>query len=103
MTDEIPRLARILHVADAYEAMTAARPYRMTPLTPEQALVELRKFGGIQFDPQVVDAFVKTKWAFELADPGRPEVRDIPTIGQAAGLLGGSGEPDSTRPNPATA
>jgi putative nucleotidyltransferase with HDIG domain len=103
VADEIPRLARILHVADAYEAMTAARPYRMTPLTPEQALVELRKFGGIQFDPQVVDAFVKTKWAFELADPGRPEVRDIPTIGQAAGLLGGSGEPDSTRPNPATA
>ena len=32
--DEIPKLARILHVADAFEAMTAARPYRMTPLTP---------------------------------------------------------------------
>ena len=31
--DEIPLLARILHVADAFEAMTAARPYRMTPLT----------------------------------------------------------------------
>ena len=30
--DEIPKLARILHVADAFEAMTAARPYRMTPL-----------------------------------------------------------------------
>ena len=36
--DEIPKLARILHVADAFEAMTAARPYRMTPLTNEQAL-----------------------------------------------------------------
>jgi hypothetical protein len=59
--DEIPKLARILHVADAFEAMTAARPYRMTPLTPEQALGELRKFGGIQFDPAVVDAFVRTK------------------------------------------
>jgi putative nucleotidyltransferase with HDIG domain len=103
VADEIPRLARILHVADAYEAMTAARPYRMTPLTPEQALAELRKFGGIQFDPQVVDAFVKTKWAFELPDAGRPEVREIPTIGQAAGLMGGSGEADSTRPDPATA
>ena len=31
--DEIPKLARILHVADAFEAMTAQRPYRMTPLT----------------------------------------------------------------------
>ena len=44
--DEIPLLARILHVADAFEAMTAARPYRMTPLTTEQALGELRKFAG---------------------------------------------------------
>jgi putative nucleotidyltransferase with HDIG domain len=34
--DEIPKLARILHVADAFEAMTAQRPYRMTPLTAEQ-------------------------------------------------------------------
>ena len=73
MGDEIPRLARILHVADAFEAMTAARPYRMTPLTPEQALAELRKFGGIQFDPDVVDAFIRTKWARDLADPGGDE------------------------------
>ena len=58
--DEIPRLARILHVADAFEAMTAARPYRMTPLTHEQAMDELRKYAGIQFDPVVVDAFSKT-------------------------------------------
>ena len=36
--DEIPKLARILHVADAFEAMTAARPYRMTPLSTEEAL-----------------------------------------------------------------
>ena len=85
--DEIPKLARILHVADAFEAMTAARPYRMTPLTPEQALAELRKFGGIQFDPDVVDAFVRTTWASELPDPGRSAVREVPLIGQAAGDL----------------
>ena len=54
---EIPRLARIMHVADSYEAMTAARPYRLTPLTQEQALDELHKFSGIQFDPEVVAAF----------------------------------------------
>jgi HD-GYP domain-containing protein (c-di-GMP phosphodiesterase class II) len=85
--DEIPKLARILHVADAFEAMTHARPYRMTPMTPEQALAELRKFGGIQFDPDVVDAFVRTKWARGLADPGRDEVRDVPLIGDAAGSI----------------
>jgi putative nucleotidyltransferase with HDIG domain len=85
MGDEIPLLARILHVADAFEAMTAARPYRMTPLTAEQALGELRKFAGIQFDPVVVDAFVKTEYADGVPDPGRhPEPRQIPLIGQAA-------------------
>ncbi len=88
VADEIPRLARILHVADAFEAMTAARPYRMTPLTAEQALAELRKFGGIQFDPDVVDAFVKTKWAQGVPDPGRDDVRDVPLIGVAAASLG---------------
>jgi putative nucleotidyltransferase with HDIG domain len=86
--DEIPRLARILHVADAFEAMTAARPYRMTPLTPEQALAELRKFAGIQFDPVVVDAFVKTSWVENVPDAGRrPEPRPIPLLGQAASRM----------------
>ncbi|MGD0018761.1 MAG: HD-GYP domain-containing protein [Candidatus Limnocylindrales bacterium] len=88
--EEIPKLARILHVADAFEAMTAPRPYRMTALTPEQALAELRKFGGIQFDPEVVDAFVRTKWARGLPDPGRDDVRDVPLIGQAAGSIAGA-------------
>jgi putative nucleotidyltransferase with HDIG domain len=83
--DEIPKLARVLHVADAFEAMTAARPYRMTPLTLEQALAELRKFAGIQFDPQMVDAFVRTVHAEGVPDPGRPAApRQIPLITQAA-------------------
>jgi putative nucleotidyltransferase with HDIG domain len=83
--DEIPKLARILHVADAFEAMTAQRPYRMTPLTTEQALHELRKFAGVQFDPVVVDAFVKTHWVEGATDPGRTvQPIQIPLIGQAA-------------------
>ena len=65
--------------------MTAARPYRMTPLTPEQAIAELRKFAGIQFDPKVVDAFVQTHWAEGVADPGRTiQARPIPLIAQHA-------------------
>jgi putative nucleotidyltransferase with HDIG domain len=85
MGDEIPKLARILHVADAFEAMTAARPYRMKPLTAEQALGELRKFAGIQFDPAVVDAFVRTKWVDGVPDAGRDvKVRPVPLISQAA-------------------
>ena len=99
MGDEIPRLARLLHVADAFEAMTAARPYRMTPLTPEQALGELRKFAGIQFDPEVVDAFVRTRHADGVPDPGRqPEPRPIPLLGQAANRMTAA-RPDLS-PNP---
>ncbi len=91
--DEIPKLARILHVADAFEAMTAARPYRMTPLTNEQALSELRKFAGIQFDPVIVDAFVRTHHVEGVPDAGRTAPpRPIPLIGQAASRMTGSSE-----------
>ena len=84
--EAIPKLARILHVADAFEAMTAARPYRLQPLTREQALLELRRYAGIQFDPIVLDAFARTDWVRNVADPGRPPVapRPIPLLGQAA-------------------
>ena len=99
--DEIPKLARILHVADAFEAMTAARPYRMTPLTHEQALGELRKFAGIQFDPVVVDAFVKTHHVEGVADPGRTiQPRPIPLIGQAATRMTASDPAMAGRPAP---
>ena len=54
---EIPLEARILAVADAYEAMTADRVYR-PPITREAALEELRRCAGSQFDPRVVEAFV---------------------------------------------
>jgi hypothetical protein len=81
MGDEIPRLARILHVADAFEAMTADRPYRKA-LSVDQALAELRKFAGVQFDPEIVDAFVKTSWAGDASEPGQPEVRPIPLLAQ---------------------
>jgi HD-GYP domain-containing protein (c-di-GMP phosphodiesterase class II) len=68
--------------------MTAARPYRMTPLTAEQALGELRKYAGIQFDPVMVDAFVKTHHVDGVADPGRSvEPRPIPLLAQAAGRM----------------
>jgi riboflavin transporter FmnP len=81
--DEIPKLARILHVADAYEAMTADRPYRKA-LSSEQAVSELRKFAGVQFDPEVVDAFMQTSWAADTRDPGRADLRPIPLLGQHA-------------------
>ena len=57
--ERIPPEARILSVADAYEAMTASRPYRQCPLDPDVAREELRRHAGTQFDPAVVDAFLR--------------------------------------------
>jgi len=53
--DEIPLASRILLVADAFQAMTATRPYRPAR-SPEAALAELRRCVGIQFDRAAVDA-----------------------------------------------
>jgi diguanylate cyclase (GGDEF)-like protein len=54
--DEIPLGARIIFVADAYDAMTSERVYRK-PLSPREALEELERCSGTQFDPQIVEAF----------------------------------------------
>jgi len=50
--------ARIIHLADAYEAMRSARSYRESPLTKEAAVEEIKKHSGTQFDPRVVQAFL---------------------------------------------
>ncbi len=55
---EIPLTARIVAVADAYEAMTSDRPYRRAK-SPEEALKEIQDFAGTQFDPRVVEAFIR--------------------------------------------
>lgn len=55
---DIPQGARIMAIADAYEAMTSARPYRKIPLTHEAAVEQLVKFAGIQFDPDIVPILV---------------------------------------------
>lgn len=55
---QIPFLARIIAVADTYDAMTSDRPYRQG-LSDEAALEELRKYSGTQFDPTVVEAFLQ--------------------------------------------
>jgi hypothetical protein len=56
--EEIPILARVLAVADAYEAMTADRPYRES-LTKEGAIEELRRCAGTHFDPRVVEGLIE--------------------------------------------
>ena len=57
--DSIPFAARILAVADSYEAMTSDRPYRKA-LSDEQAVAELLRCAGTQFDPDIVHAFMNS-------------------------------------------
>ena len=57
--EEIPLLSRIILIADAYDAMTSDRPYRKA-LTPEEAVREIEKHKGAQFDPRVVEAFLNS-------------------------------------------
>jgi diguanylate cyclase (GGDEF)-like protein len=54
--DEIPLGARIIFVADAFDAMTSERVYRR-PFSQRDALAELERCSGSQFDPVIVDAF----------------------------------------------
>jgi HD-GYP domain-containing protein (c-di-GMP phosphodiesterase class II) len=55
--EEIPIEARILAIADSFDAMTSARPYRPA-LSQEEAVKELRQGAGVQFDPKLVEAFI---------------------------------------------
>jgi HD-GYP domain-containing protein (c-di-GMP phosphodiesterase class II) len=54
--EQTPLLARIVAVADAYDAMTSDRPYRKA-LAPEVAFAEIEKMKGKQFDPTAAEAF----------------------------------------------
>lgn len=65
--EAIPIAARVVAVADAFDAMTSHRSYRAT-MTPEQAFREVIANSGTQFDPSVVKAFerVYPQWVAEL-------------------------------------
>jgi HD-GYP domain-containing protein (c-di-GMP phosphodiesterase class II) len=55
---KVPLCARITHVADAYDAMTSARSYRLA-LSHEAAIRELKRCAGTQFDPDIVKALLR--------------------------------------------
>jgi putative nucleotidyltransferase with HDIG domain len=56
--EAIPMVARVVAVVDAFDAMTTNRSYRICR-GPEEAMEELRRYSGVQFDPDVVNAFHK--------------------------------------------
>lgn len=57
--DDILIGARIIHLVDSYEAMRSARSYRKIPRTKLEAIEEIKRNNGTQFDPKVVEAFLK--------------------------------------------
>ncbi len=82
--EQIPLYARIIAVADTYDAILTTRPYR-TGADHEAAVQELLRFSGRQFDPHIVTAFVKTDRAYRTIvkdargySPARLADRDRP-------------------------
>ena len=71
--DEIPEFARVIAVADAFDSMTSTRSYRGAR-SVEEAVAELRKCSGMQFDPMLVDAFIAAlaREHWESQAPGQP-------------------------------
>jgi two-component system, cell cycle response regulator len=69
---KIPLGARIVAVCDAYDAMTSRRPYRAAR-TETEAIAELRRCAGTQFDPRVVEAVCAALGAPEAQAPPRSE------------------------------
>ncbi|MBM4135748.1 MAG: HD domain-containing protein [Nitrospira sp.] len=63
--EQIPLLARVLSVADAFDAMTSDRPYRPRK-SKEDTIREMMEFSGIQFDPLIIEAFLRWVDTFNL-------------------------------------
>ncbi len=60
--EAIPCMARIIHVCDTYDAITVKRPYNK-PVTHDEAIAEIRRCSGSQFDPRMVEAFLDARAA----------------------------------------
>jgi putative nucleotidyltransferase with HDIG domain len=79
--EDIPLDARIIAVADAFDAMTTSRSYR-APLSVRDALAELERSEGSQFDPAVVQAFIRCRPVLQLM----PLPRDVPRRATQPGI-----------------
>jgi HD-GYP domain-containing protein (c-di-GMP phosphodiesterase class II) len=90
--EEVPLSARIVHVADAYDAMTSDRPYR-PGMAAEVAFQILRENAGTQFDPVVVDVFVNV-WRNGEIESSDSEVEETyeHSLRRLADALSGNGQ-----------
>lgn len=102
--EEIPLAARIISVADVFDALTQPRPYR-GPLPTDEALAELRRGSGTKFDPRVIALLdrprLRARWD-EIARKGleeeaRAAANPHSVHGDAARAMKGVGLPTRTR------
>src|SRR3712207_5188474 len=85
--DEIPYTARIIAVADAYSAMIDRRVYK-EPFSVDQARTELQRCAGTQFDPEIVEAFLRVLERGDLhVDPDEDDIGYAPLLGLDPGTL----------------
>ena len=94
--EDIPIGARIFSVVDSYDAMTSHRPYRRA-CSHQDAIDEIVRNSGSQFDPEAVHAFLKVERAGLIAPHDSPDARDavaadgrVPTIGESWAARGSS-------------
>ena len=89
--EEIPLEARIISCCDTWNAMRTDRPYR-NALSPEVAIAELSSNAGKQFDPRVVDTFVRMVVPAAEPRPAAP-VAAAPARRTPPALIAGTAEP----------
>lgn len=80
--EAIPLAARILAIADVFEALTTERPYRK-PLTPAQAAIYIRRGAGTQFDPELVGCFERVFAERRLTSSSRADPVDAAPVAEA--------------------
>lgn len=56
---EIPLESQIIFISDSFDAMTTTRPYRKTPMSVKQAIEEIKRCSGTQFDPNLAEVFIE--------------------------------------------
>ncbi len=95
----IPLGARVISVCDAFDAMVADRPYQKS-MPVDDAIAELRRCAGTQFDPDVVDAFCEVLGVRhrEGADALEIDPGFVANVGNIAEWLGASPRPGSAAP-----
>lgn len=85
--DEIPIEARIIAIAEAYDAMTTDRSYRKR-LSTKEVLQELEQGRGTQFDPNIVDIMIQmAKEGFECCEDDMVYFKDDSLVGESSALI----------------